>query len=453
MQGEVYGPLCCSVQVDTFGKECIQQRKYLYQYKEIVGIPPLAMVDDLVLISNCGLESVMMNGFINCKTNIKKLQFGVEKCHKMHVGRKNQICPDLFIDGWELKPVDSIESGNNTDDIMMDTFSGSCGVDDSKSEKYLGDIIRQDGKNKSNIEARRGKGFGTVNQTMNMINDICFGPFTFEVALVMRDSFLINSILTNSEAWIELSSSEIDSLEQVDESLLRRLLEAGQGCPKEMLYLEMGCTPIRFTIMMRRIMFLHYILNEDKNALVNQVLQAQINEPSRNDFIFGVENALEELEIFLSLDDIKNFPKETLRKFVQIQVNEKALIYLNKQKLKHTKVMDIQHTELSMENYLLPKNIKSLELARFLFSARTRMIDVGANYGKTVQCKLGCEELDTQQHLLNCPKLEENDVIATGKTYEYEDLFSSQVEEELVIASVLSQKFKRRKDILKAGKR
>ena len=200
-------------------------------------------------------------------------------------------------------------------------------------------------------------------------------------------------------------------------------------------------------------MFLHYILNEDKNALVNQVLQAQINEPSRNDFIFGVENALEELEIFLSLDDIKNFPKETLRKFVQIQVNEKALIYLNKQKLKHTKVMDIQHTELSMENYLLPKNIKSLELARFLFSARTRMIDVGANYGKTVQCKLGCEELDTQQHLLNCPKLEENDVIATGKTYEYEDLFSSQVEEQLVIASVLSQKFKRRKDILKAGKR
>ena len=56
MQGEVYGPLCCSVQVDTFGKECIQQRKYLYQYKEIVGIPPLAMVDELVLISNCGLE-------------------------------------------------------------------------------------------------------------------------------------------------------------------------------------------------------------------------------------------------------------------------------------------------------------------------------------------------------------------------------------------------------------
>ena len=24
MQGEIFGPLCCSVQVDTFGKECIE---------------------------------------------------------------------------------------------------------------------------------------------------------------------------------------------------------------------------------------------------------------------------------------------------------------------------------------------------------------------------------------------------------------------------------------------
>ena len=95
---------------------------------------------------------------------------------------------------------------------MMDNFSGSCGVEISESEKYLGYIIHQDGRNKSNIEARRGKGFGTVNQTMNMINDIFVCPITFEVALVMRDSFLINSILTNSEAWLRLSSTEIDLL-------------------------------------------------------------------------------------------------------------------------------------------------------------------------------------------------------------------------------------------------
>ena len=51
MQGETFGPLCCSVQVDTFGKECCEKDKLLYYYKGEVGVPPLAMVDDLVCIS------------------------------------------------------------------------------------------------------------------------------------------------------------------------------------------------------------------------------------------------------------------------------------------------------------------------------------------------------------------------------------------------------------------
>ena len=61
MQGETMAPLECSVQVDTFGKECIDQGKMLYYYKEQVGIPPLSMVDDLLAINKCGVDSVKMN--------------------------------------------------------------------------------------------------------------------------------------------------------------------------------------------------------------------------------------------------------------------------------------------------------------------------------------------------------------------------------------------------------
>ena len=53
MQGEVYGPLCCSVKVDTFGKECLQKYKFLCMYKDTVGIPPPSMVEDLVVILTC----------------------------------------------------------------------------------------------------------------------------------------------------------------------------------------------------------------------------------------------------------------------------------------------------------------------------------------------------------------------------------------------------------------
>ena len=53
-------------------------KKNLYYYKGKVGIPPLAMMDDLNCASKCGIKSVLMNAFINAKTNMKKLQFDVE---------------------------------------------------------------------------------------------------------------------------------------------------------------------------------------------------------------------------------------------------------------------------------------------------------------------------------------------------------------------------------------
>ena len=73
MQGEVTGPGQCSNQIDTFGKECLDQSKLLYKYKGDLGVPPLGMVDDVLAVSRCGVESVEMNAFLNQKTNLKKL--------------------------------------------------------------------------------------------------------------------------------------------------------------------------------------------------------------------------------------------------------------------------------------------------------------------------------------------------------------------------------------------
>ena len=51
-----------------------------------------------------------------------------------------------------------------------------------------------------------------------------------------------------------------------------------------MLYLESGCKPIRFLIMTRRLMFLHYILNEDDQSLVSRFFQAQNAQPYKDDW-------------------------------------------------------------------------------------------------------------------------------------------------------------------------
>ena len=40
-QGDVFGPILCSKQVDTFGQECLEQHKYTYLFKGEVEIPPV----------------------------------------------------------------------------------------------------------------------------------------------------------------------------------------------------------------------------------------------------------------------------------------------------------------------------------------------------------------------------------------------------------------------------
>ena len=87
MQGDVLAPLISSLQVDTMGKECLEEDKHLYYYKDLVPIPPLGLVDDLFTISTCGYKTNLLNKFINAKAAMKKLQFGTSKCVKLHVGK------------------------------------------------------------------------------------------------------------------------------------------------------------------------------------------------------------------------------------------------------------------------------------------------------------------------------------------------------------------------------
>jgi hypothetical protein len=83
-------------------------------------------------------------------------------------------------------------------------------------EKYIGDIISSNGSNSKNIEARLHNGKGIISQIMAILDDICFGKFQFEVAVILRNSPLINGILTNAEAWYDIKKADLETLETVD---------------------------------------------------------------------------------------------------------------------------------------------------------------------------------------------------------------------------------------------
>ena len=97
----------------SLGRICSQRRQYLYKYNDKVDILPLAMVDDLLGIAPCGLESLALNSFINVQIEMKKLKFhtpgpkGKTKCHNIHVEKKNECCPALLVHGTKMPQVHS----------------------------------------------------------------------------------------------------------------------------------------------------------------------------------------------------------------------------------------------------------------------------------------------------------------------------------------------------------
>ena len=180
---------------------------------------------------------------------------------------------------------------------------------------------------------------------------------------------------------------QIKELEEVDKLLLQRILQVPGSTPTEALYLELGCYPIRYTIMGRRIMYLHEILNRSEDGMLYRFFEAQLKNPVKNDWTEQVKDDLEYLELNYSFDQIKKLKRETFSKKVKNQIKKMALKEMikvipseeNKNKRLLSKMEKLEYSELKLQDYFKNKNINT-NLARQIFRYRTRMITIGANF-------------------------------------------------------------------------
>ena len=138
-------------------------------------------------MAKCGEDSRDVNIYVNTEIEMKKLRFhvpdieGKSKCHTLHIGKKQMDCQELKVHG--------------------------CPMEKVESDTYLGDILSSNGKNTTNIENIVGK-------------SVTFGKHYFEIARTLRESMLVNGLLTNCEVWHNLKEADVKKLEEVDRLLL-----------------------------------------------------------------------------------------------------------------------------------------------------------------------------------------------------------------------------------------
>ena len=385
MQGTVPAPLKASVQLDTLGKECLENNDGLFKYKGCVNLTPLIFVDDILSVSVCGNESVKMNAIIQSKVETKQLKFSDSKCFKLHVGNgcKN-TCPALKVQ----------------DQIMSSV----------EKETYLGDVLSANGKIDENILARQNKGTGYVNQIMSMLKELSFGYHYFNMAMLFRTSMLINGMLCSSEALYGIKKSHIEKLESCDKMLFKSVFQSPCTTPTVAYYLETGSVQIKYLLQGRRIMYLWNILQKSDQELARKVYDAQKQFRVKDDWIEDIEQDLDEFGIEFDEEKISKMKNENFKKIVIEKMRELAHSSLLAEKDgKEMSKLSGLSSHYGMKDYLETERL-SIKEKQLLFNMRTRMVTVRTNYkmkyGTNLSCTLCTPNTeDSQEHLLDCPGL------------------------------------------------
>ena len=85
------------------GKKCPQGWGWVGRWYEMIA-ETVQILTEFICWFIALLKSLLsLKSDLVSQTNLKRLQFGPQKCLKLHVGRKCQTCPELPIDTWKLE--------------------------------------------------------------------------------------------------------------------------------------------------------------------------------------------------------------------------------------------------------------------------------------------------------------------------------------------------------------
>ena len=244
----------------------------------------------------------------------------------------------------------------------------------------------------------------------SMLNRMSLGHNYFEIGLVMRDTMLVSKLVYNSEVWYNVSDYQISKLEQIDEMWMSKLFCLAKSAPKEGIYIETGKMPIRFIVMIRRLMYFWHVLNKNENELVNRFLSAQQIWTGSQDWISQVRKNMSEINLKLTDKQITEMKNEDFKKLVKTRVEIFAISYLKKLQSKHSKTSDLVFESFTPAKYLVSPYL-SKDLVQLLYKLRNCMVDVKQNFGSMYRENMWCRTcfllVESQRHLLQCSAIKE----------------------------------------------
>ena len=176
----------------------------------------------------------------------------------------------------------------------------------------------------------------------------------------------------------------------------------------------------------RRLIYLQTILKRSDDEITKKVFECQRNNPVKGDWSEMVKRDFSNIDMTMDEELIKSESKNQYKLRLKKHMKSYMLIELEKQQKEHTKISQICYNRLETQKYLKTHMLNNHEVL-LLFSLRSRnakKFKANFPYNQDQTCPMeGCDEIDTQEHCLKCPKTFST-INSHSYHIEYHDIFS-----------------------------
>ena len=252
-----------------------------FEIFEDLKIAFLLWIDDVVSLTESTTEQQSTLECINKFAQDHRLQWGKEKCQIMKVGKHINNAEN----DWKI---------------------GEMSINETKSYKYLGDIITADGKNTENLESRRGKTISTTISIKTIATNETFSEIGTSVILELHETNTLSALLTNCESWT-LLKKEKENLEQMEIQSIKLLFDLPAHTPTPALIYTFGLLYTSIRVEKRQLHYLWKVANRNPSHWTHKALsQVMIREVGWGK---ACNETLKKYNLPTNLQTIKNFTK------------------------------------------------------------------------------------------------------------------------------------------------
>ena len=379
-QGGVASGIEFAALMDTAEEEL--QKEELGVYMGGVLVSSLILMDDIILIAPSPEVLQSMLNTINRLAMRWHLTFSQEKSKIMIVNGPSATRPERQ---WTL---------------------GSLVLEECSQYTYLGEVIDRNLSIKQHLTHLKSRSFVVSTTMFGIATDDILNKMKLPTLLQLYQTCWVQAILYNSETWT-LQQSEISQIQQMQLSLLRRILKIPKSAPRAAIFSDLGVQPIMYSIHTRQLMFLHKLICADD--LPSHALRHQIdNNKPGSWFVMSIQPILRRYKLPESMWKIQGIPKPRWKRMVSRAVFSHFEKWYTEEASKSTKMINVlrHKTTPVREKYV---ETLSRNQAAAIFRIRYGVTLQQANMGTTAPICSRCKDgVATDSHALTrCPALEE----------------------------------------------